>query len=154
MPYPVEIKRVDAVPLAVVRRRSPSDQLSKVVPEACGTVWSAVKALGVVGAGRHVAVYVKKRDGAFDMEIGVEVPAGFSGNGEVISSATPAGDVATAVHLGPYKMLGRAHEAILDWCAAQNRTLVGPCWEIYGHWIEEWNSNPAKIRTDVFYLLN
>jgi effector-binding domain-containing protein len=153
MPYPVEMRRVDAVPLAVVRRRSPSGQLSKVVPEACGAVWSAVKALGVVGAGRHVAVYMDKRDGKFDMEIGVEVPAPFSGNGEMISSATPAGYVATAAHLGPYRTLGRTHEAIRYWCAAQNRTLAGPSWEIYGHWVKEWDSDPAKIRTEIFYLL-
>jgi hypothetical protein len=31
--------------------------------------------------------------------------------------------------------------------------LAGPNWEVYGHWTDEWNSDPAKIRTDVFYLL-
>jgi hypothetical protein len=31
--------------------------------------------------------------------------------------------------------------------------LAGPNWEIYGHWLDEWNNDPAKIRTDVFYLL-
>ena len=30
---------------------------------------------------------------------------------------------------------------------------VGPSWEIYGHWRDEWNRDPSKIRTDVFYLL-
>jgi hypothetical protein len=31
--------------------------------------------------------------------------------------------------------------------------LAGPNWEVYGHWQDEWNSDPSKIRTDVFYLL-
>jgi hypothetical protein len=31
--------------------------------------------------------------------------------------------------------------------------LAGPNWEIYGHWIDEWNSDPTKICTDVFYLI-
>jgi hypothetical protein len=26
-------------------------------------------------------------------------------------------------------------------------------WEIYGHWEESWNTDPSKIRTDVFHLL-
>jgi hypothetical protein len=25
---------------------------------------------------------------------------------------------------------------------------------VYGHWQEVWNSDPTKIRTDVFYLLD
>ena len=33
------------------------------------------------------------------------------------------------------------------------RALAGPNWEIYGHWQEDWNEDPAKIRTEVFYLL-
>jgi effector-binding domain-containing protein len=129
------------------------DQLSKVVPEACGVVWSAIKSLGVRGAGRLVAVYLGKTGGQFDMEIGAELAAALSGNGELISSATPAGEVATVTHFGPYATLGRAHEAIQGWCAAQNRTLAGPCWVIYGHWLKEWNSDPSKTRTDVVYLL-
>ena len=31
--------------------------------------------------------------------------------------------------------------------------LAGPNWEIYGHWVDEWNRDPSKIRTDVFYLI-
>jgi hypothetical protein len=36
---------------------------------------------------------------------------------------------------------------------AQGHELAGPSWEVYGHWLDEWNSDPRKIRTDVFYLL-
>jgi hypothetical protein len=31
--------------------------------------------------------------------------------------------------------------------------LAGPNWEVYGHWKDEWNSDPSKICTDVFYLV-
>jgi hypothetical protein len=33
------------------------------------------------------------------------------------------------------------------------QTLAGPNWEIYGHWKDEWNNDPSKICTEVFYLL-
>jgi hypothetical protein len=46
-----------------------------------------------------------------------------------------------------------AHQAIRDWCSAHNLQLAGPNWEVYGHWQNEWNTDPAKIRTDVFYQL-
>jgi len=35
----------------------------------------------------------------------------------------------------------------------QGRPLAGANWELYGHWLDEWNSDPSKIRTDIFYLL-
>jgi effector-binding domain-containing protein len=155
MTYAVRIERTPGSPIAVVRRRAPSHRLSAVVPEACGTVWSALKAMNVKGAGRHVAVYLNCADEQIDVEIGAEIPGGSAlpAHSEVFGSATPAGDAATVTHLGPYGRLGDAHRAIRDWCAANHRPLAGPNWEIYGHWDQAWNEDPSQIRTDVFYLL-
>jgi effector-binding domain-containing protein len=74
-------------------------------------------------------------------------------DGEVVLSATPAGAVASITHLGPYRGLGAAHDAIRQWCIARNHSLAGPNWEIYGHWKSEWNTDPSQIRTDVYYQL-
>jgi effector-binding domain-containing protein len=150
MEYDVRLEQLDSLPLAVVRRRASSKELARVVPEACGLVWSVVRAEKIAGAGRHVALYW---DDQINLEVGVELETPFAGHGEVVGSATPAGAVATATHLGPYDRLHEAHQAICQWCANQGYTLAGPNWEIYGHWIDEWNIEPAKIRTDVFYLL-
>jgi len=119
------------------------------VVESCGLVWNVVRAQQVA-AGRHVAVYL---DDAINLEVGVELLAPFEECDGVVNSWTPAGPVATAVHFGPYNRLGEAHSAIRQWCREHERRLAGPNWEIYGHWLEEWNSNPSKIRTDVFYLV-
>jgi effector-binding domain-containing protein len=148
----VKFLRVGAIPLAVVRRTTPRNQLSRVIPEACGLVWNALKAAGVRG-GRHVSVYLGESEGLVHVEIGAEIPTPFPGRGEAVASATPAGEVATATHFGPYGLLGRAHGAIKSACSSQDRALDGRSWEIYGHWLDEWNSDPSKIRTDVFYLL-
>jgi effector-binding domain-containing protein len=153
MSYTVRVERVISRPIAVVRRRVTPSELSKVVPEACGLVWKTVKAAQVKDAGRHVAVYRGAGDGLLDVEVGVEVGAAFEGRDEVVGSATPAGDAATVTHFGPYGKLGEANEAIRQWCAAQGRGLAGPSWELYGHWLDEWNNDPSKIRTDIFYLL-
>jgi effector-binding domain-containing protein len=150
MEYDVRLEQVSSRPLAVVRRRASSHELAKVVPAACGTVWSVVRAQKIAGAGRHVALYW---DCAINLEVGVELDAPFAGCGEVVGSATPAGAVATAVHFGPYCRLFEAHQAIRQWCADHGYTEAGPNWEIYGHWIDEWNNDATKIRTDVFYLL-
>lgn len=151
MEHTIRLEQHGPRPIAVVRRRASSQELPKVVPEACGLVWGVVRSQKVTGAGRHVALYW---DGVINLEVGVELDGPFAGHGEVIVSATPAGQVATTVHFGPYNRLHEAHEAIRQWCASHGHTLAGPNWEIYGHWLEEWNNEPAKIRTDVFYLLN
>jgi effector-binding domain-containing protein len=146
----VRIEQVASRPLAVVRRQAVQQQLSKVVPDACGTVWSALRAAKITGAGRHVAIYW---DGQINLEVGVELDTPFTGVGEVVPSATPAGVVATATHFGPYGRLHEAHDAILQYCASQGDAFAGPNWEVYGHWTDECNRDATKIRTDVFYLL-
>jgi effector-binding domain-containing protein len=150
MEHSVRLEQLGSRQLAVVRRRARPQELSKVVPDACGTVWAVVRAQQIPGAGRHVAVYL---DGQINLEVGVELDTPFAGHGEVVGSVTPAGLVATTTHYGPYGQLHEAHEAIRSWCQDNGYTLAGPNWEIYGHWKDEWNSDPTKIRTDVFYLL-
>ena len=148
--YVVQLQRVESVPLAVIRRQVQASDLARVVPECCGRVWSAVRAQQVQ-AGRHVAIYW---DGGIRLEVGVELHGPFAGHGEVVCSATPAGAVASTTHCGPYGGLGAAHDAIRLWCRAGNHRLAGPNWEIYGHWQPEWNADPSRIRTDVYYLLS
>jgi effector-binding domain-containing protein len=147
--YAVEVRQLESVPLAVVRRQARQQDLSSLVPECCGLVWQVVKAQQTK-AGRHVAIY---RDDSIRLEVGVELQGLFVDDGEVVRSETPAGAVASATHFGPYRGLGGAHDAIHQWCKAHGRELAGPSWEIYGHWEPAWDTDPSRIRTDVFYLL-
>lgn len=150
MPYTIQLAPCSASPLAVVRRRAVPQQLSRVVPEACGIVWNELRSRQITGAGRHVAVYF---DDQINLEVGVEFKGPFSGSGDVVPSATPAGLVASTTHFGPYQQLGSAHDAIHRWCRQNGHVLAGPRWEVYGHWQDAWNRDPSLIRTDVFYLL-
>ena len=145
----VQLQQLNSIPIAVIRRQARASELSRVVPEYCGLVWNAVRAQQAKG-GRHVAIYW---DSSIRLEVGVELLGPFTEQGDVVLSATPAGAVASATHCGPYSSLGAAHDAIRQWCMANNHNLAGPNWEIYGHWQPEWNTNPSQIRTDVFYLL-
>jgi effector-binding domain-containing protein len=145
----VQVAHAVSIPLAVVRRQVRASELAKVVPEGCGVVWSFVRARQLK-AGRHVAVYW---DCTIRLEVGVEMIESIPEEEDVVRSATPAGRVASVVHFGPYQQLGMAHQAIRDWCSAHNLQLAGPNWEIYGHWQNDWDADPSRIRTDVFYQL-
>jgi effector-binding domain-containing protein len=152
----IRIDEQPSRPLAVVRRRATLPELSQVVPAACGVVWDAVRAHQIPGAGRHVAVYL---DCEFNLEIGVELESPLAtsiplkDDDLLRPSSTPAGRVAATTHFGPYHQLSQIHDAIQRWCSAYGHALAGPCWEIYGHWKNDWNTDPSKIETDVFYLL-
>ena len=145
----VQLLQLESLPVAVVRRQARQADLSRLVPECCGLVWNALRAQGVKG-GRNIAIYW---DSAIRLEAGVETGASFVEQGDVVRSATPAGSVASVTHFGPYGGLGTAHDAIRDWCREHQHRLAGPSWEIYGHWQDEWNADPSRIRTDVCYLV-
>jgi effector-binding domain-containing protein len=150
MAYDIRHEQVSSRPLAVVRRQATIPELPKVVPEACGIVWNILKAKTIKGAGRHIALYW---DDQINLEVGVEMDSPIADQDPLFASATPAGMVATTVHFGPYQRLPDAHNAIHQWCATHNHPLPGPSWEIYDHWQDAWNTNPAAIRTDIYYLL-
>ena len=147
--HSIRLQDLPSIPLAVIRRRASAAELARLVPEFCGLVWAAVKAQRVK-AGRHVAIYW---NGDIRLEVGVELEGAFVERDPVVLSATPSGLAAFTTHFGPYGGLGAAHDAIRTWCEANGHRLAGPKWEIYGHWRDEWNTNPALIRTDVFYQI-
>jgi effector-binding domain-containing protein len=146
MPYAVEFRHVSPQSIAVVRRQARAGELSVIVPQACGEVWNFVRANGIAGAGRHVAVYL---DCVMHLEVGVEVSGPIQGDGNVVPSVTPSGLVATTMHVGPYSQLGKAYDALNEWCKGHERTPAGVYWEIYGHWTDD----ETRLETEVFCLL-
>ena len=151
MRYQVELTRSKPITTAVVRSRVPAKELAQFVPAACGEVWSFIRSAGLPRPGRHLALYLEAQG---SVEVGAEVSEPFAGNARIHCSQLPAGRVVTTVHFGPYGRLSDAHAAIREWCARHGQPCSGVSWEIYGHWDESWNTDPSKIRTDVFYLLH
>ena len=146
MEYQVQVQQVAAQLTAVIRSRAKASELSQVVPRHCGEVWEFMRSSQFPRPGRNLALYL---DCEMNIEVGVEVFQPFTGNAREGCSNTPAGTVATVAHIGPYHRLGDANSAILKWCKEHGHALAGPSWELYGH----WDDDPAKLRTDVFYLL-
>jgi effector-binding domain-containing protein len=157
MRYEVQIREVGPQPLAAARGQGNAENYVSHLFALLDEVWRFLKANPQPEPpGQNVFLYWNEgdkdllhSDAGLPLEAGVQVAAPFEGTGKVVCSATPGGTVATVAHLGPYEKLAEAHAALRRWCKDHNRPLAGPSWEIYG----DWNDDPAKLRTDVFYLL-
>ena len=140
MAYTVEAKRVEAQSIAVVRGRASRANLPKRIRATFDEFYAGFKSKGQL----NIVFYPGTGGGGeLDIECGVQVESG--GN-----SSTPAGIAATVTYFGPYDQMRPAHEAIHVWARDSGRRLAGPSWEVYGH----WSDDPAKLRTDIFYLLS
>ena len=67
-----------------------------------------------------------------EVDFGVEVSRAFADEGEIVLTHTPAGQAASTVHVGRPDQLAGANAAIEEWCRANDRSLAGVSWEIYG----------------------
>jgi effector-binding domain-containing protein len=119
---------------------------------ALDQVWAFLRQNpGLRSDGHNIFLYhhPAKGESTIVVDFGVEVTRPFAQSGDVVSTETPAGRVASALHIGPYERLAEAHQAIHAWAAANDATIAGKSWEIYGDPTED----PAKLETRVEYLL-
>jgi len=156
MPCDVQRRHVAARTLGVACGRATRADIGERIVELLSEVYRFLKDSGVRQSGLNVVLYLDEPDRdlilteeGVPMEAGVEVAAPFESSSRVRCSATPAGPVAAAVHVGPYDRLSEAHAAVRAWCEEHGHALAGPNWEIYSHWTDD----PQQLRTEVVYLL-
>jgi effector-binding domain-containing protein len=152
MAYDVSVVQEPGRQLLAVERTTTLKKLGPVFMESFETVDEHLNAHNITATGHRVGLYQNVRtengDMTFDCVIGVEVPHGAPEGDGVKLHQTPAGRAATATYWGDYSDMHAVHEAIQQWCQANGRNF-GDNWEVYG----DWNDDPAKRRTDVFYEL-
>jgi len=150
MKYEIKTHSVPVRHLAVVRRQVKWSELGGNLIPLLDRVYAKVRAGAVVQSGQNVFVY---RDGTNDrvtVEVGVEVAGRFKDVDDVVYSNTPSGEVVSTLHTGPYSELGRAYDALIQWCKENQRPRANIWWEVYG----DWEEDPARLETEIFYLLD
>lgn len=152
MPASVSTLTVSAMQLAAVRRRVAAGGIGAAWKPALDQVWEFLRAHpGLRTDGHNVFVYHHPADriSPMDVDFGVAVARGFEAEGDVRPVETPAGEVAMAIHTGPYDRMRETHGDIEAWRAANGRSFAGVAWEIYG----DPSSDPAKNMVTILYLL-
>jgi len=153
MNIPVQIETVSARRLAAVRRRVRVTEIAREWRPALDKVWEFLRRKpGLRTDGHNIFLYHHPADqqSPMDIDFGVEVTRPFAASGEVVLAETPAGKVATALHVGPYDQMKRTHDAIHAWAAANDMAFAGKSWEIYG----DWTDDVSKLETRIEYLLS
>lgn len=150
-PYTVALEIAGPRTIAAVHARVPVGAVSRMFRQYLDQVYAAARAGSLQLDGQNIFVYhcVPDRPAELDVAFGVGVTAPFVTVGAVEATSLPVGEVATATHWGNYAGLGGAHTAIDEWCRLHGRRRTGASWEVYGHWTDD----EARLRTDVFYLL-
>jgi hypothetical protein len=135
--------------VAGVRAQVPRGRVGQEFGRHLDQVYAAARAGAMVLDGQNIFIYRAATDEQLTVDFCVGVKAPFAAVGAVLPLETPHGVAAMTTHHGEYGGLPRANAAILAWCREHDRVRAGPSWEVYGH----WHDDPARLRTDVYYLL-
>ena len=147
---PYQVRTESAVPrtIAAVRAVTTPARLGTDIIRLLDQIWPVLREQGA-RTGHNVVIYRRGTGGDLVIDAGVEVPDGFTARGEVRPVDTPAGEAAATAHYGDYAALSGAYGALEQWCAENGRRPAGINWEVYG----DWDDDPARRRTDVYFLL-
>ena len=135
-------------PVAGVRAQVKLGRVGQEFGRYLDQVYAAKKSGAVLLDGQNVFIYRSLDGDVLTVDFCVGVTAPFAGAGAVQPFETPSGRAAMTTHVGDYGRMGEANAAIKEWCRANNRTIAGPSWEVYGHFDPK-----TPPRTDVYYLL-
>src|SRR5689334_23688202 len=129
MSHEVTVADAAARATAVVKASTTWPEFPSLWKTLLDEVWACLRAGGVQSGCRNIMLYL---DDVPNVEVGVLLNQPCPLTGQVVASNLPAGRVAHTVHYGSYAELGAAHQAVIDFCAAEGHRLAGPKWEIYG----------------------
>ena len=115
MAYQISAQRVPHHALAVIRAEIPYAEIAARLRPLYDRIHGKVHRSEITPSGHNVILYRDGPPGTWATEVGIQVAEPFSDLGEVVCSQTPEGLVAACTYQGPYRGLGSAPEAIIQW---------------------------------------
>ena len=131
--YEMEIKEIEPLLVAMIRETVPTqEELPAAFGRMFGQTWAYAGQNGAAGK-YGVSVYYDEEWTGHDIQIGAavaltrELPST-----ETINVTTlPAATMALTTHVGPFRFLSQAFDALAQWIYANGYKIAGPAREIY-----------------------
>ena len=153
----LEFKRIDveAMPYLYEEHRCRLDpvEMSTHMGEAFQNVLGFIQSHGLTPTGAPLSVYYSYDPEEIVFRAGFPVSAedAQKAEGTIQAAETPAGNVLSFYHLGPYEGLRESYGVMMQYLEANGLTLGAPTWEVYVNSPDEVPA--ADLRTDIFVSL-
>ena len=142
-------------PVLSVRTNVAVAQLAEAQGESLQELWRSLQARDLTPAGPPFVRYHTFDETETDLEVGVPVSEGTTGEGRVRAGSLPGGASIATWHLGAHDRLAEAYGRLKAWLEEHDRVAAGPAWEVYW-WIDashepdpsSWPA-PAEWRTEL-----
>jgi effector-binding domain-containing protein len=129
MEYEIQLRRIEPQDTLVVRETSTMAGIAEVLGGAFSDTFGHAQAQGALP--REAFASYSFHDDLVDIEAGCTVSQPTTGQGRILPSILPGGEVATTLHVGPYDQVSEAYAALEAWITEHGRRAAGNGWEVY-----------------------
>jgi AraC family transcriptional regulator len=149
-----EMTTIDPQPAVAVRTQTTADRIGEEYAGLVQEVFAYLLEKGIEPSGPPYIRYHEFAPERVDMEVGLPISrAGdpiFDPDPRMSFVDLPGGEVAVAMHEGPYDGLAKVYESLHDWIHAQGRSEGTAPWEVYEVSPDD-TDDPAALRTRVVW---
>lgn len=149
MPLEVTINAVDKQTVASLKVHTSLETIKNDIPRGFARFGQLIEAGGMQPLGAPLLVYhdVIDQESDGDVEICFPTSADFKGADGIAVRELEAGQMATAIHTGPYENITPLYHKLVEWIHEHGYQIVGPPREIYEN--DPRMVAPPELRTRV-----
>jgi effector-binding domain-containing protein len=131
MQYEIQVQEVAAQAALVVKGKVNIEKAGDAIGANIGAVSALLESKKLQPAGAPFTRTYSFENGVMEFESGFPVVTTTKGQGDVIGTQLPKGQVATTVHVGTHEGSEQAYAAIEAWMKANKKQPAGAPWEVY-----------------------
>jgi effector-binding domain-containing protein len=146
----MEIRRLEPELYACVAATTTPREVGSILHRIVPQVQEYLARNGLQPIGQPLARYYRYEREVVEMDAGIRIATPASGDGTVTVKELPGGDVAVAVHIGPYRTLRSTYDALAAWLEQEGRTPREAPWELY---VTDATTEPdtARRQTEIYW---
>jgi effector-binding domain-containing protein len=146
----IDRRQFEGQHLLLIRRRIARSELTGMLAECFGKLFSYGQKAGLALAGWPLARYVATGPGLWTVEAAMPLASPAQAQADMEPGSLPAGPVVVGIHAGPYEGLPDTHAAIEKWIEEHGWRSAGAPWESYVTDPAQ-HPDPADWRTEVHW---